>query len=163
MGGFGSGRGGGGPTVESALRLDIDDMMQWGAIRPGSHLGGGMRLHQLYGDDIDVKLESLAGDPENSWLCLRYSMADDWSGEELKIDDKVYLAPTRPHFGGLRLVAATAEDHVIDQDGLPVAEQELNQTAITRGHRQCVNVDAPAGGTGLLDVLLDLGGERFQE
>ena len=23
-------------------------------------------------------------------------------GEELKIDDKVYLAPTRPHFGGLR-------------------------------------------------------------
>jgi hypothetical protein len=102
MGGFGSGRGGGGPTVESALRLDIDDMMQWGAIRPGSHRVGGMRLHQLYGDDIDVKFESHAGDPENSWMCLRYSMADYWSGEELKIDDKVYLAPTRPHFGGLR-------------------------------------------------------------
>ena len=61
-----------------------------------------MRLHQLYGDDIDVKFESLAGDPENSWLCLRYAMVDYWSGEELKIDDKVYLAPTRPHFGGLR-------------------------------------------------------------
>jgi hypothetical protein len=29
-------------------------------------------------------------------------MADYWSGEELKIDDKVYLAPTRPHLGGLR-------------------------------------------------------------
>ena len=102
MGGFGSGPGGGGPTVESALRLDIDDMMQWGAIRPGSHRAGGMRLHQLHGDDIDVKFESLAGDPENSWLWLRYSMADYWSGEELKIDDKVYLAPTRPHFSGLR-------------------------------------------------------------
>ena len=49
-----------------------------------------------------MKFESLAGDPENSWLCLRYSMADYWSGEELTIDDKVYLAPTRPHFGGLR-------------------------------------------------------------
>jgi hypothetical protein len=39
---------------------------------------------------------------ENSWLCLRYSMADYWSGEELKIEDKVYLAPTRAPFGGLR-------------------------------------------------------------
>src|SRR5262249_33650004 len=29
-------------------------------------------------------------------------MTDYRSGEELKIDDKVYLAPTRPHFGGLR-------------------------------------------------------------
>ena len=102
MGGFGSGRGGGGPTVESALRLDIDDMMRWGGIRAGSHLAGEMRLHQLYGDDIDVKFESLVGDPWNSWLCLRYSMADYRSGEEFKIDDKVCLAPTRPHFGGLR-------------------------------------------------------------
>jgi hypothetical protein len=33
MGGYGSGRYGGRPTVESALRLDIDDMMQWGGIR----------------------------------------------------------------------------------------------------------------------------------
>ena len=102
MGGFGSGRRGGRPTVESAPRLDIDSMMCWGAIRPGSHRVGGMRLHQLYGDDIDVKFESLAGDPGNSWLCLRYSIADYWSAEELKIDDKVYLAPTRPHFSGLR-------------------------------------------------------------
>jgi hypothetical protein len=67
-----------------------------------SHLVGGMRLHQFYGDDIDVKFESRAGDPWNSWLCLRYSMVDYCSGEEFKIDDKVYLATTRPHFGGLR-------------------------------------------------------------
>jgi hypothetical protein len=29
-------------------------------------------------------------------------MTDYWMGEPLKIDDKVYLAPTHPHFGGLR-------------------------------------------------------------
>src|SRR5262249_25962699 len=102
MGGYGSGQYGGRPTVESALRLDIDSMMHWGAIQPGFHLGGEMRLHQLYGDDIDVKFESLAGDPENSWLGLRSSIAASRWGEELKIDDKVYLAPPRPHFGGLR-------------------------------------------------------------
>jgi hypothetical protein len=95
-------RSGGRPTVESALRLDIDSMMCWGAIQPGFHRVGKMQLHQFYGDDIDVKFESLAGDPWHSWLRLRYSIADYWSGEELKIDDKVYLAPTRPHFGGLR-------------------------------------------------------------
>jgi hypothetical protein len=110
MGGFGSGPGGGGPTVESALRLDIDDMMQWGAIRPGSHRAGGMRLHQLHGDDIDVKFESLAGDPENSWLWLRYSMADYWSGEELKIDDKIYLAPTHPHRWAAMVVRVPASE-----------------------------------------------------
>jgi hypothetical protein len=27
----------------------------WGAIQPGFHLGGEMRLHELYGDDLDVK------------------------------------------------------------------------------------------------------------
>src|SRR5262245_30446450 len=90
MGGYGSGRYGGRPTVERAVRLDIDSMMCWGAIQPGFHLGGEMRLHQLYGDDLDVKYESLAGDPWNSWLRLRYSIADYRSGEELKIDDKVY-------------------------------------------------------------------------
>jgi hypothetical protein len=59
-------------------------------------------------------------------------------------------------------VAASAEDDGIDQDGLPAAEQELNQTAIVRGNGQCLIADTPAGGTGLLDVLLDLGGERLQ-
>jgi hypothetical protein len=70
----------------------------WGAIKPGSHLAGGMRLD----DDIDVKFESHTDDPWDTWLRLRYSMADYWSREKLKIDDKVYLATTRPHFGGLQ-------------------------------------------------------------
>src|SRR5262249_30075652 len=95
------GRGGGRPTVEQALRLDIDDMMRWGRIRAGSHLAGEMRFN-FYDDQIDLKFESRVGDPWDSWLRLRYSMTDYCSGEELKIDDKVYLAPTRPHFGGLR-------------------------------------------------------------
>src|SRR5262249_2342665 len=54
------------------------------------------------GDQIEVKFESRVCDRWNSWLRLRYSMAEYCSGEELKIDDKVYLAPPPPHFGGLR-------------------------------------------------------------
>jgi hypothetical protein len=52
MGGFGSGRRGGGPTVESALRLDIDDMMQWGGIRAFARLAGEMRFN-FYGDPFE--------------------------------------------------------------------------------------------------------------
>jgi hypothetical protein len=102
----GSGRGRGGPTVESALRLDIDDMMQWGGIRPFARLAGEMLAGEMrfnfYGDDIDVKFESHAGDPWESWLRLKYAMADYWTGEKVEIDDKIFLATTRPPFGGLR-------------------------------------------------------------
>jgi hypothetical protein len=103
MGGYSSGRRGGRPTVEGALalRLDIDAMMRWGYIRPGAHLAGEFTLG-FYNDELAIKFESRVGDPWDSWLRLRYSMAEYCSGEELKIDDKVYLAPTRPHFGGLR-------------------------------------------------------------
>jgi hypothetical protein len=101
MGGYGSGRSGGRPTVESALRLDIDAMMRWGGIEPDVHRGGEMTF-DFYDDQLAIKFESRVGDPWDSWLRLRYSMADYWTGEELEIDDKIYLATSRPHFGGLR-------------------------------------------------------------
>jgi hypothetical protein len=99
MGGYGSGRSGGRPTVESALRLDIDDIMRWGGIRAGSHLAGEMRFN-FYDDEIDLKFESRVDDPSDSWLRLRYSISDYWTGEEFEVDDKIYLASARPHFGG---------------------------------------------------------------
>jgi hypothetical protein len=36
MGGFGSGRYGGGPTVESTFRIDIDSLRRHGLIRLGA-------------------------------------------------------------------------------------------------------------------------------
>jgi hypothetical protein len=101
MGGFGSGRSGGRPTVEGALRLDIDSMMRRGAIQPDCHVTGEMRLN-FYDDQIDVTFESRAGSDGDGWLRLRYQMTDYWSGQEVEIDDEVYLATTRPRFGGLR-------------------------------------------------------------
>jgi hypothetical protein len=75
--------------------------MHRGAIQPGFHVGGEMRF-DFYGDQIEVKFESWVSDPWNSWLRLRYSMTEYWTGEEIEIDDQIYLAATRPHFGGLR-------------------------------------------------------------
>jgi hypothetical protein len=101
MGGYGSGRTGGQPTVESALRLDIGAMMRWGCIRPGAHLQGEMTLH-FYDDELAIKFESRVGDPWDSWLRLQYTIHDYWTGDPYEIDDKIFLTTTRPSFGGLR-------------------------------------------------------------
>jgi hypothetical protein len=52
--------------------------------------------------DLDVECETHIGGPWDDWVRLKYEMTDHWTGEPLKIDDKVYLATSRPHFGGLR-------------------------------------------------------------
>jgi hypothetical protein len=101
MGGLGSGRSTGRPTVEAALRLDIDRMIGWGAIRTGSDVSGKMRF-EFYDDEIDVSFESHSGNPWDSWLRLRYSTTDDRTGEQLEISDTIYLVTSRPYFGGTR-------------------------------------------------------------
>jgi hypothetical protein len=101
MGGYGSGRNRGRPTVESALRLDIDAVRRWGVIRPGAHLVGEMTF-DFYDDKLRINFESCAEDPRESWLRLQYAINDYWTGEPYQIDDKIYLAHSRPTFGGLR-------------------------------------------------------------
>jgi hypothetical protein len=100
MGGFGSGRYGGGPTVESTFRIDIDSLRRHGLIRLGAHGGCVIRFSGPY-HDLDVECETHFDGP---WSCVRlkYEMADYWTGEPLAIDDKIFLATTRPPFGGLR-------------------------------------------------------------
>jgi hypothetical protein len=34
------------------------------------------------------------------WVRLKYEMTDYWTGEPLEIDDKIFLATSRPPFGG---------------------------------------------------------------
>jgi hypothetical protein len=101
MGGYGSGRTGGRPTVESALPLDVDAIMRWGVIRPGAHLQGEVTLH-FYDGELAINFESCVGDPCDSWLRLQYTIHDYWTGAPHQIDDKIVLATTRPAFGGLR-------------------------------------------------------------
>jgi hypothetical protein len=100
MGGFGSGRHGGGPTAETAFRIDIDALCRDSLIRLGRG-GCVIRFSGPY-HDLDVEIETHIDDPWNGWVRLKYGMTDYCSGQEFKIDNKVYLAATRPHFGGLR-------------------------------------------------------------
>jgi hypothetical protein len=70
-------------------------------IRPGAHLVGEMTF-DFYDDKLRINFESRAEDPRESWLRLQYAINDYWTGEPYQIDDKIYLAPSRPTFGGLR-------------------------------------------------------------
>jgi len=101
MGGYGSGRSTGRPTVESALRLDIDWLKRMGAIVPGARTVSELRM-QFYDDEIFVPCDAQVGDRWDSWLRLQYRIFDYWTGEPHDIDEKIYLAASERHFGGLR-------------------------------------------------------------
>jgi hypothetical protein len=101
MGGYGSGRSGGRVLVENALRIDVDAMIRRGCIRPGAHLAGEMRF-VFDEQELAVRFESLVGHPENSWIRLKYAIADYWTGDEHEIDDQIFLIGTQPPFGGMR-------------------------------------------------------------
>ena len=56
MGGYGSGRQGGRPTVESAWRFDIDALVRAGAIKPGAYVEGSLNLPS-YDDELAIEFE----------------------------------------------------------------------------------------------------------
>jgi len=101
MGGYGSGQQGGRATVESAWRFDIDALVRGGAIKAGKYVEGRLNLPSC-DDELAIKFESSATNPQNSWLRLRYAICDYWTGEQHQIDDKIYLTASRPWFGGQR-------------------------------------------------------------
>jgi hypothetical protein len=101
MGGFGSGRRCGRPTVESAWKLDIDAMIRRRIIQPGRHAGGVMTI-QCGSDEFWMKFDALLADPWDSWVRLRYVISDYRTDEKHEIDDTIYLATSQPRFGGQR-------------------------------------------------------------
>ena len=101
MGGSGSGRQGGRATVESGPRLNIDTLVRAGAIQPGMYVEGNMKL-PYHDEELAIEFETSATDPRASWLRLRYTICDYWTEKQHEIDDKIYLAASRPRFGGQR-------------------------------------------------------------
>jgi hypothetical protein len=76
-------------------------MIRRGVIQPGAHVGGEMKF-QFYDGELAIEFESSAPDPRASWLRLRYAIRDYWTEEQHEIDDRIYLAASRPRFGGQR-------------------------------------------------------------
>lgn len=102
MGGIGSGRQGGRPTVDEGLPLDINRLLRDGQILPGRWVQGALRW-TVVGTDREVAslgYEADLVDPSAAWMRLRYAVGE---GEARRaFDYRVALTATRPPRGGLR-------------------------------------------------------------
>jgi hypothetical protein len=103
VGGIGSGRQGGGPTVEDGLRLDLARLWALGHLRPGRRAAG--TLSWTSGHDgrmaAQIGLTADLTDPEASWVRLRYD-AIGRDGAVRPYEYQVALTTTRPRLGGVR-------------------------------------------------------------
>lgn len=103
MGGIGSGRTGGGPTVERALKLDLAHLTAQRQFRPGAHVSGSLqwtstrtgRVTATIGFEADMR------DGGDAWVRLHYASCRD-DGTKAGHDYRVRLDTTAPHLGGRR-------------------------------------------------------------
>jgi hypothetical protein len=98
MGGFGSGRYGGRPTVESGLALDINRLIRQRWLVPGACTSGALTWsNTVTGKDVaSIGYTASMVDPDDAWVKLRY-LADD-----VRQDYRVPIASTPCHYGGRR-------------------------------------------------------------
>lgn len=104
MGGYGSGRTGGGPTVEDGLTLGLGRLIRQGNVLPRNHVSGTLTwTNTRTGEHVaSIGYEACLLDPDRSWMRLYYTAISRRDGSKVAIDDRVRLETTRPRFGGLR-------------------------------------------------------------
>jgi hypothetical protein len=103
MGGYGSGRTGGRPTVESALSLNIDRLIRRRWLVPGARSHGTVSWTNNWGEHAgSVGYEANLIDPRDAWIRLKFTAADYWTDERHDVDQLIWLTTTQPHFGGAR-------------------------------------------------------------
>src|SRR5215813_13729567 len=124
MGGYGNGRRGGGPTVESefAFRIDIDALRRDGLIRLGVRAGCVIRFSHPC-RDLDVECETHIDGPWNDWVRLKYEMTDYWTGEPLAIDDKIFPVTSRPPFRWAAMVVRVPASEQEGAQAVPAARR----------------------------------------
>lgn len=104
MGGYGSGRHGGGPVVEDGLTLDLDRLRRDGIIPlvQGWRRGSLVWTESCSGRQIaSIGYEIDLGAEEGS-MRLRYAITDPVSGEKREADHSVSLTSIPMRFGGRR-------------------------------------------------------------
>lgn len=102
MGGNGSGRWGGRPTVESSLTLDLSRLFKAGWLKPRASTRGTLRWSAVgIGEVASVDFESCLGE-KTGHMHLRWTSTDRLTGEKRECQNHITLT-TRPQpFGGRR-------------------------------------------------------------
>jgi hypothetical protein len=103
MGGYGSGRWGGRPTVESSITLDLSRLFKTGWLKIRATTMGTLRwLAASTGDEIaSVDFESRLGE-EAGYVKLRWTATDLLTGEKRRCENHIALTTKPQAFGGRR-------------------------------------------------------------
>lgn len=102
MGGYGSGRYGGRPVAEEALRIDIAWMLREGLAKPGQSITGTLRWTCRGEPSGNVSYACDMRDPDNGMLELRFKVTRQREGTSKDYVQRIRLSYTQPHFGGRR-------------------------------------------------------------
>jgi hypothetical protein len=101
MGGYGSGRRSGQPTVEDGLTIDLAQMLRRGWIKDGVS-GAGSLSWSSNGEPIaTIGHRYDLTDSANAHLILTYTRTPTGRSPE-KIEQRIHLTWTRPNYGGRR-------------------------------------------------------------
>ena len=102
MGGWGSGRTGGRPIAETALRIDFAWMLRSGYAREGALSNGSLHWTCRGEPSGDIRYSCDMLDAENARLRLIFTVIDHRRDEKRPYEQLVHLSYTVPHFGGKR-------------------------------------------------------------
>ncbi len=101
MGGYGSGRSGGRPTVEDGLTVNLPLMLRKGWMRDGA-TGAGSLTWSRNGEQFSAIGYSYSlADPNDAWLKLTYTRTRQSDGC-CNVEQLVRLTSTSPNYGGRR-------------------------------------------------------------
>lgn len=100
MGGFGSGRDGGRPTVDSSFRIDLTWMLRTGRAREGSWLSGSLSWSRGGEEVGSIGYQAIMHQPGDERLELSYKRGSGEDREQVR--QTVRLCHTVPHYGGRR-------------------------------------------------------------
>jgi hypothetical protein len=103
MGGYGSGRSGGRPTVESSLTLNLARLFDTGWLKPGIWTSGTLRWSIIgTGEETaSMSFEARLGKEEGD-IRLRWISTNPWSGEKRQCENRIMLTTSLQPFGGRR-------------------------------------------------------------
>lgn len=100
MGGWGSGRSGGGPTADASLRIDLAWMFRTGRAKEGSVLWGSLSWSCGGQPSGWISYQAIMDAPGEERLELSYTRGRGDGAEQVK--QTVRLSSTRPNYGGKR-------------------------------------------------------------
>ena len=103
MGGYGSGRSGGRPTVESGLTLNLPRLFKTGWLKPGAWTSGVLRW-SIVGtgeETASMGFEARLGEGEG-YIRLHWTSTNRWSGEKRQCENHITLTTSPQPFGGRR-------------------------------------------------------------